>query len=307
MKKGWFFTVILLSLFTWAKAQEESTASRTSIYNPQLKALLPTEVSETSGLFFHNGRLWTHNDSGGKPILYALDTTTFEVVQRITLAQVKNKDWEEVCTDGESVFVGDFGNNKGSRKNLRIFTFPLSALPAEGDTIIQVDSILFRFADQTNFEKRKHEHDYDCEAMFATDSCLYLLSKGWATGTTRLYRLPKTPGKHVAEVVNSFDSQGLITGADYDRESRTLVVVGYVKNIWKPFMYIIFDFDEHGEKLSNHRFEMSQLAGGQTEGICFFDDGQCYVSAETSPTMTSRVFVVDFRKWIDKAPKNKEQ
>lgn len=299
--------MILLSLFTWAKAQEESTASHTSIYNPQLKALLPTEVSETSGLFFHNGRLWTHNDSGGKPILYALDTTTFEVVQRITLAQVKNKDWEEVCTDGESVFVGDFGNNKGSRKNLRIFTFPLSALPADGDTIIQVDSILFRFADQTNFEKRKHEHDYDCEAMFATDSCLYLLSKGWATGTTRLYRLPKTPGKHVAEVVNSFDSQGLITGADYNRESRTLVVVGYVKNIWKPFMYIIFDFDEHGEKLTNHRFEMSQLAGGQTEGICFFDDGQCYVSAETSPTMTSRVFVVDFRKWIDKAPKNKEQ
>lgn len=299
--------MILLSLFTWAKAQEESTASRTSIYNPQLKALLPTEVSETSGLFFHNGRLWTHNDSGGKPILYALDTTTFEVVQRITLAQVKNKDWEEVCTDGESVFVGDFGNNKGSRKNLRIFTFPLSALPAEGDTIIQVDSILFRFADQTNFEKRKHEHDYDCEAMFATDNCLYLLSKGWATGTTRLYRLPKTPGKHMAEVVNSFDSQGLITGADYDRESRTLVVVGYVKNVWKPFMYIIFDFDEHGEKLTNHRFEMSQLAGGQTEGICFFDDGQCYVSAETSPTMSSRVFVVDFRKWIDKELKNKEK
>ena len=307
MKKGWFFTVILLSLFTWAKAQEEGTTSRSHIYNPQLKALLPTEVSETSGLFFHNGRLWTHNDSGGKPILYALDTTTFEVVQRITLAQVKNKDWEEVCTDGESVFVGDFGNNKGSRKNLRIFTFPLFALPAEGDTIIQVDSILFRFADQTNFEKRKHEHDYDCEAMFATDSCLYLLSKGWATGTTRLYRLPKTPGKHVAEVVNSFDSQGLITGADYDRESRTLVVVGYVKNIWRPFMYIIFDFDEHGEKLSNHRFEMSQLAGAQTEGICFFDNGLCYVSAETSPTMSSRVFVVDFRKWIDEELKSKEK
>lgn len=299
--------LLLLSLLPLTKAQEGGTKGHTTIYNPLFRSELPTEVSETSGLFFHNGRLWTHNDSGGKPILYALDTTTFEVVQRITLAQVKNKDWEEVCTDGESVFVGDFGNNKGSRKNLRIFTFPLSALPADGDTIIQVDSILFRFADQTNFEKRKHEHDYDCEAMFATDSCLYLLSKGWATGTTRLYRLPKTPGKHVAEVVNSFDSQGLITGADYDRESRTLVVVGYVKNIWKPFMYIIFDFDEHGEKMTNYRFEMSQLAGGQTEGICFFDDGLCYVSAETSPTMTSRVFVVDFRKWIDKAQKNKEK
>ena len=299
--------VILVLLVSSLWAQGGGDAAFTPLYHPDLLSELPKEVSETSGLFFHNGRLWTHNDSGGKPILYALDTTTFEVVQRITLANVKNKDWEDVCSDGMCVFVGDFGNNKGSRKNLRIFTFPLSALPAEGDTVIQVDSILFRFADQTNFEKRKHEHDYDCEAMFATDSCLYLLSKGWATGTTRLYRLPKTPGRHVAEVVNSFDSQGLITGADYDRKSRTLVVVGYVKNIWLPFMYIIFDFDEHGEKLSNHRFEMSQLVGGQTEGICFFDDGLCYVSAETSPTMSSRVFMVDFRKWIDKEQKDKKE
>lgn len=307
MKKRWFIVVILLSLFTWAKAQEEGTNSFSPIYSPQFKAELPQKVNESSGVFFHNGRLWTHNDSGGKPILYAIDTTTFEVVQRITLANAKNKDWEDVCTDGKTVFVGDFGNNNGNRKNLRIYMFPLSAIPDEGDASVQADSIVFRFADQTNFEKRKHLHDFDCEAMFATEDHLYLLSKGWVTGTTRLYRLPKTPGKYVAEVVNAFDSQGLITGADYDRENHVLVVVGYVKTLWKPFMYLIFNFDEHGEKLSNHRIEMPQLVGAQTEGVCFFDDGRCYVSAETSPTMTSRVFIVDFRKWIDKELKRKEK
>ena len=244
---------------------------------------------------------------GRTPILYALDTTTFEVVQRLTLENVKNKDWEDVCTDGENVYVGDFGNNKGSRKNLKIFTFPLSAIPDEGDATIEVDSIRFCFADQTNFEKRKHEHDFDCEAMFATEEYLYLFSKGWETGTTRMYRLPKTAGNHVAEVINGFDSQGLITGADYDRENRILVIVGYVKNVWKPFMYIIFDFDEAGVKLSNRRIEMPQLTGAQTEGICFYDHGQCYVTAETSPTMTARVFVADFRKWIDKALKNNKK
>ena len=205
------------------------------------------------------------------------------------------------------VYVGDFGNNKGSRKNLRIYTFPLSSIPKEGDTTLIVDSIRFRFGDQTDFNHIKHEHDFDCEAMFATEDYLYLLSKGWATGTTRLYRLAKTSGNQVAEVVNGFDSQGLITGADYDRENRILVVVGYVKTLWKPFMYIIFDFDEAGVKLSNRRIEMPQWTGGQTEGICFFDDGRCYVTAETSPTMTARVFVVDFRKWIEKALKNKEE
>ena len=305
MKKSLIIaTLALLVSSLWA--QGDGKPGFTPLYNPRFLSELPNEVSETSGLFFHNGRLWTHNDSGGKPVLYALDTTTFQVVQRITLKNVKNKDWEDVCTDGKSVFVGDFGNNKGSRKNLRIFTFPLSDIPKEGDASIVVDSILFRFADQTSFKKRKHAHDFDCEAIFATEEHLYLFSKGWKTGTTRLYQLPKIPGNYVAEVVNGFDSQGLITGADYDRENRILVVVGYVKSLWNPFMYLIFNFDEHGEKLANHRFEMSQFVGAQTEGICFFDYGRCFISSETSPTMTTRVFEADFRKWIDTELKNKK-
>lgn len=306
MKRALFFGLFLL-LLSPLMAQEEGTADFSPLFLPKLKAELPNDVRETSGLFFHNGHLWTHNDSGGKPILYALDTTSFEVVQKITLANAKNKDWEDVCTYGEKAFVGDFGNNKGKRKNLRIYTFLLSDLPNEGDATLTVDSITFRFGDQTDFEHKKHEHDFDCEAMFATEDYLYLLSKGWATGTTRMYRLPKTPGNYVAEVVNGFDSKGLITGADYDSANHVLVVVGYVKNIWKPFMYLIFDFDEEGVKLSNRRFELPQWSGAQTEGICFFDDGKCYVSAETSPSFSARVFVADFRKWINKELENKEK
>lgn len=306
MTKRVFLSALFLLLLRPMMAQEEGAAGHSPIYFPNFISELPAEVKETSGLFFHNGRLWTHNDSGGKPILYALDTATFQIVQKITLKSVRNKDWEDVCTDGESVFVGDFGNNKGSRKNLKIYTFPLSAIPDEGDASVEVDSILFRFADQTSFKKKTHAHDFDCEAIFATEEHLYLLSKGWKTGTTRLYQLPKTPGNYVAEVVNGFDSQGLITGADYDRENHVLVIVGYMKSIWKPFLYIIFDFDEAGVKLSNRRMEMPQLTGAQTEGICFFDHGRCYISAETSPAMTSRAFEADFSKWIDKELKNKE-
>ena len=305
MRKG-LIVLIFASLVSNLWAQEEGDAVFTPFYSLEFLSELPKEVDETSGLFFHNGRLWTHNDSGGKPILYALDTTTFEVVQRITLANVKNKDWEDVCTDGETVFVGDFGNNNGSRKNLRVFTFPLSAIPAEGDASIPVDTILFRFADQTNFEKRNHNHDFDCEAMFVTEDYLYLLSKGWATGTTRLYRLSKTPGKQVAEVVNAFDAHGLISGADYDPQSRTLVLVGYVKKIWKPFLYLIFDFDEHGENLSNHCFELQNYVGTQTESVCFFDKGRCFITSETSPTVSSRVFVADFSDLIARHQKQKQ-
>ena len=298
MKKALPLFLLLFLFVPFVSAQEEGYVGYTPLFAPEFKALLPEEVHETSGLFFHNGRLWTHNDSGGKPVLYGLDTTTFEVVQRITLANAKNKDWEDVCTDGERVYVGDFGNNKGKRKNLRIYTFPLRDIPKEGNASVTVDSINFSFADQTEFKYEKHQHDYDCEAMFATDEYLYLFSKGWATGTTRLYRLSKTPGTQVAEVVNGFDSQGLITGADYDRESGVLVLVGYVNKVWLPFLYLIYDFDDAGVKLSNRRFELHNYIGTQTEGIVFCDKGKCYLSAETSPAFSSRVFSIDFRKRI---------
>lgn len=304
MKKEWLFIVFVLVFSFDAIAQDKDGAGTSLLFGPMLKSELPTEVGETSGLFFHNGHLWTHNDSGGQPVLYGIDTTTFVVVQKLTLVNVKNKDWEDVCTDGETVFVGNIGNNKGKRRGLKIFTFPLSAIPAEGDAKITVDSILFRFADQTNFEKRK-VHDFDCEAMFATEDNLYLFSKGWATGTTRLYRLPKTPGQYVAEVVNSFDSHGLVTGADYDRKNHILVLVGYAnKKVWEPFIYLIFDFDEHSNQFANHRFELANCHGMQTEGITFFDEGRCYVSAETNKNVTARVFELDFRKWMDENRKS---
>ena len=222
MKRYCLIVTLLFFVLPFSWSQEEGVGAYSPLFRPQLRAALPDEVNESSGLFFYHGRLWTHNDSGGKPILYALDTTSFEVVQRVTITNAKNKDWEDVCTDGTSVFVGDFGNNKGSRKDLRIYTFPLSAIPPEGDASIIADTIRFVFADQTTFEKKKY-NDFDCESIFATDKYLYMFSKGWETGTTRLYRLPKQPGTHVAEVVNGFDSQGLITGADYDRDRKSVV------------------------------------------------------------------------------------
>ena len=297
MKKALQLFLFLLCM-PFLKAQEEGYVGYTPLFAPAFKAELPKEVNETSGLFFHNGKLWTHNDSGGKAVLFGLDTTTFEVVQRITLVNAKNKDWEDVCTDGEKVYVGDFGNNKGKRKNLRVYCFSLKDIPAQGDASITVDSIRFSFGDQTNFDHKKHEHDFDCEAMFATNEYLYLFSKGWSTGTTRLYRLSKKPGKQTAKVVNGFDSQGLVTGADYDRESGILVVVGYVNKVWLPFLYLIYDFDDAGVKLSNRRFELHNYIGTQTEGICFYDKGKCYLTAEASPAFSARVFTIDFRKRI---------
>lgn len=289
-----------------AVSDDGSCAYSTVIFNPEFLSLLPKEVDETSGLFFYGGKLWTHNDSGGEPILYALDTSTFDVDQRVTLSNANNVDWEDVCFDGSTVFVGDFGNNMGARDDLKIYTFSVQGIPEGRDALLTVDTISFEFADQTDFSIRT-VHDFDCEAMFATERYLYLFSKGWETGTTRLYRLSKQAGHQVAEVVNWFDSKGLVTGADYNPETGVIAIVGYVNKIWEPFLFVLYDFDEEALTAHGRRLDMPNLMGTQTEGICFIDAYRCYISAETSPAFSTRIFRADLKKWTCKDEKAEEK
>lgn len=263
------------------------------LYTPRHLASLPDELRETSGLAFCAGKLWSHNDSGGAAVLYALDTTNFMVTQRLRLVNAKNKDWEDVCADEHWLYVGDFGNNKGSRKNLRIYRLPLAHIPDTGDATLLVDTIKFYYSDQSDFEKRR-DHDYDCEAIFATHNHLYLFSKSWKTQRTRLYRLPKTPGSHCAELVSGFDSRGLVTGADYNPKTNMIAVIGYKDKVWEPFMYFIYDFDEHDMKAHGRRVDMPRLVGTQLEAVTFIDEHRLLLSAEKSPlTSKASMFIVD--------------
>ena len=82
---------------------------------------------EASGLdesYRNPGHFWTHNDSGGKPILYLIDREGV-IKMEVELGGVKNKDWEEVITVNENgtpfVYVGEVGDNKGMRKNIGLF------------------------------------------------------------------------------------------------------------------------------------------------------------------------------------------
>lgn len=276
-----------------ALCDDGSCSYASLLYTPRQLAVLPDELRESSGLVFCAGRLWSHNDSGGAAVLYALDTTDFHVTQRLHLVNAKNKDWEDICADEQWLYVGDFGNNKGNRKNLRIYRLALEHIPDSGDAALQIDTIKFCYADQTNFEKRR-DHDYDCEALFVTRNYLYLLTKNWQTQQTRLYRLPKTPGEYRVEPVSGFDCKGLITGADYNPKTNMIVIVGYKDKVWEPFMYFIYDLDEVAIKAHGRRIDMPRLIGTQLEGIAFVDDHRLLLSAEKSPLTTSAsIFVVD--------------
>ena len=76
---------------------------------------LPAEVIETSGLLFLNGKLITHNDSGDDSNLYEIDTITGNITRTVSVSNATNIDWEDIAQDDTYIYIGDFGNNNGTR------------------------------------------------------------------------------------------------------------------------------------------------------------------------------------------------
>ncbi len=283
----------------FATENDGSCTYKRTLVTPEFAFELPREVRETSGLFFHNNRLWTHNDSGHLPILYALDTATAEIVQRVTISNARNRDWEEITADDTYLYIGDFGNNRGTRKDLVIYRIRLDALPASGDAALEAETIAFSYPDQKDFSSSR-DHNFDCEAFIAYNDSLYLFSKNRGDEQTKLYRIPASPGEYVAEWLDTFNSRGLITGSAYHAEAGEIILIGYVNQIWTPFVWILYDFEGNDFFGGNkRRIDFVNLITTQTEGICYVDGKDLLISAEESPTFSARVFRFSTSEYTD--------
>ena len=275
-----------------------------TIYNPPVKYLLPDEIDETSGLAYLNGKLWTINDSGGLNALYAFDTITGEIIQRITIANATNIDWEALADDDDFIYIGDFGNNSGSRDDLTIYRVLKSDIPMEGNSTVESDKITFVFSDYEGAAENRRSHNFDCEAFIATNDSLYLFSKNHENQKTKLYKLPNQPGNYIAEKVTTFNSAGLITGADINETDNEITLVGYVNNEWTPFTWLLFDFEDNNFFSGNkRRIDLLNIIATQTEAIAYT------VGKKEVMTSEGRLFsqtAYDFNSgiWTNESPSN---
>ena len=128
---------------------------------------LSKTINETSGLEYFNGQFITHNDSGGEAALYSFNQEG-EVIATYEVLNAKNKDWEDITQDDSHVYIGDHGNNKASRKGLKIYKTKWN-----GKAFESLGKIRFRYGLQENFEKRGM-NAFDAEGLTAAGEWLLL-------------------------------------------------------------------------------------------------------------------------------------
>jgi len=251
---------------------------------PSFNANLDTKLNETSGLLWWNNQVWTHNDSGGEPALFAVDAATGKITKKVTVSNATNIDWEDIAQDNTYIYIGDIGNNaNGNRRDLKIYKVRKSDVSTKAT--VKASIINFSYDDQTNFTPTgSNNTNFDCEALIAYGDSLFLFSKDWIDNKTRLYKLPKKPGTYKAANIGELNVQGLITGADIIAAKKVIVLTGY-NAVVTPFIYLLYDFT------GNHFFAANKRKAGisqsflQAEGICAISNTDFYMSNERLQTL----------------------
>lgn len=241
---------------------------------------LPDVLDETSGLAVgirDPARIWSHNDSGHEPLLFALDSAgtlhaTIEVNQ-------KNRDWEDLdrgrCGQGSCLYLADTGDNLERRQSAFLYRLPEPDGRADGT--VEAEQFRMEFPDGAR----------DVEAMYILpEERVFFVTKGRNHPITVFrYPPPLRPDTVVTlEPVQEL-SQGpvapprFVTGASATLDGETVVIRTYET-------LEFFDVSDDGvlRPIKDSRVNLRTLREPQGEAVAFMPDGRLVLSSESGFT-----------------------
>ena len=261
--------------------------------------VLPSTLEENSGIIFYNNKLITHNDSGGQTYLYELDITTNQITRTISIANATNTDWEDITQDDNYIYIGDFGNNHGTRTDLKIYKIAKSDY-LTNDTVT-ASIINFSYEDQTDFSDNS-ETNFDAEAMIVYNNNIHIFTKNRGDFKTKQYVIPNNTGTHSATLLSTYNVEGLITGAGLNLANNVLLI-GYTYYL-KPFIIVLDDMNADATFNNFIKTDLfPEIGYNQTEGICLVSDNHFFLSSEkfvyNSTTIDQKLFTFDYTQNVD--------
>ena len=221
------------------------------------------------------GILWTHNDSGSDPLLFATDTLGRDL-GTVAVTGAQNQDWEDLaigpCHRATCLYIGDIGDNREVRSSVAVYRVPEPDLDAVSTAMAE------------KLELRYPDGPHDAEAMFVdAPGDLYLVTKGRSHGVL-LFRVKHDAwgnGHAVAEPMGSLplDPHGtlfdMVTGADISARNDLMVLRTY-RRIY------LFRLAPDGTIGSPDPVTVCDIGGieSQGEGIAWLDESRFVVTSE---------------------------
>jgi hypothetical protein len=269
------FSVSAAVFLAWACA---ACAESSAVF-----ALANTQVIESSGITAGLRRddvLWTHNDSGDTPRLFAIDTAGRDLGV-LAVEPAEAIDWEDLCsaTIGGKLclVIADTGDNQRKRDHVALYIAEEPDLATDRVARV-IQTIRFTYEDGPQ----------NCEALAAApdDQVFYLVSRG-KEDERKLYELPFTGT--VARVVMRLTFPQ-VTAMDISRDGRYAVLLTH-KDTALEYRR------EAGESwplaFSRKPRTLPLPEAVQAEAICYSPDGDAlFMTSEGSPCPLWRIEIL---------------
>lgn len=240
-------------------------------------ATFSDSLKENSGLEFFNNRLFTINDSGNSSEIFEISKEIGKI-KNVFKTNLINQDWEAITSDSANLYIGDFGNNVGTRKDLVIYKIPVDSAFLSL-RIEDTQKIPFYYPEQIDFTPQNINNDFDAEAMVFLNEKIHIFTKEWSSKATTHYIIdPAISENQPALKAETFLTGYVVTDAAYF--NRKLYLVGYTKKT--DVFLTVFSETEPGiffQAQPKKYYLGSSLGIGQIEGIAVDPEG-IYISGE---------------------------
>ena len=244
-------------------------------------------IDESSGLACGRANkdvLWTHNDSGGLPQLFAFALNGKDRAV-VTLLKAQNIDWEDMASfslEGRHfLLVGDVGDNRARRKDYTLYVVPEPELDAGKRSVplslsvAPLQTIHFRYEDGS--------HNCESVAIDPQTRTIYLVSKVYGD-RCKVYSLPwperESSTLLVARAIATLDIPAA-TAMDISPDGLRAIVLTYGDAV--EFVRGPEETWAQGFSRSPRLIRMPERAQG--ESVCYGPDGKTiYLTSEGNPS-----------------------
>jgi hypothetical protein len=249
--------------------------------------ILPSHIPESSGVAAsrrYPGVLWTHNDSGDGPMLYATNLAGDDL-GRYVVPGARNVDWEDMALapcprqPRDCVYLADTGDNNERRRSVVLYAVPEPAArptPAGNEesarTAPTAQALVVRYPDRAR----------DVEALWVNpDGSAELVSKG-VSGPIVRYLIPGAAWRGDTATAGLLDTLPivpqralgrLVTGAALSPRGDRVVLRTYTE------IYFFRRLDDRRLTLDGPPCWVGTLQP-QGEGIGFLDDSTLVLTSE---------------------------
>ncbi|WP_194851846.1 hypothetical protein [Nonlabens antarcticus] len=258
--------LLIISLVASCESKDPAEIETDSepVFEIQKIADLDPQLTESSGALFLNGKLYSHSDMGGVANLLQLNLDG-TINETISYQNARVKDWEDIASDDNFIYIADIGNNLANRKDLQIFKIAKSQM---NNPKAAIETISFSFNDQTDFGNGEYnKNSYDAEAIAVIEGQMYVFTKDWVKLDTKIYRFSTQAGNYPSDPLTTLNIGGLVTGATTTPDG-TIVICGYSPTL-SPFVAQLKIID--GLPTMHRKVDITGMlgTGSQIEGITY--------------------------------------